>query len=777
MKNNNKKKIAVITLFSALVLGGAGVTAWMVTKSSNNQATPAHISTTDKTKASNVELVETGSFDSENKNSEKNKDKKDDKDKKDEKDKDKDKKDDKDKKSDKDKKDKLTQSSSLHTDNKEGTTSIFDSKIANSKEAGSVSIASVAQVKDIINRSSANRANPTGTNSIKAPTKTSTAQEEEARRLAELEAKRTQKPKEDTTNTVKPVIPTNPLTPITPLVPTIVPPIVTPTPTNPAPAPTPSTPAVPEKPAETEKPSVPSVPETPTVPETPSTPTVPDDKPVETEKPKGDVTVTVTPSVPEKPSAPDTKPVSPAEKPSEEDKKPSATDTDKNKPTETVKDKDGQNVVVTIKTQADLEAYLKKTGRDLTGDKVTFALTEDVKIPKESYKIVGGETFFNFPANPEGHTLDFQGSSFLIGKGSAFYWDVTGNHAKDGDSLKVKNATIYGSISETTSDNGKVGGLITDGGNKYSDGRFSARLVHASNITFEDLTFNNAHASGCHLFDVVGSDHITINKVVAAGYGGKDLSDEEVQKRFNHDPHSVYSEAIQIDSAIPGAIGSLDYYENTILATEANDGVASHDITISNSTFTSYVGLTGQDIADGNTAMPVVRNYGPTIGAHTSGKDPYKNITISNNKFENTIGFKASGDSATTDRLLYPIHIYNASQEKDSVKVSGNTFNDKVKEQGNSGVEVNGVTAWTRSSSKTDTPKEEKPTTPAETPKLTNPAESKPISKEETKPSTPTTAPKADAKPVTTAPKTETSPTAAPKTDGTSNGAVTPKAK
>ena len=91
MKSNNKKKIAVITLFSALVLGGAGVTAWMVTKSSNNQATPAHISTTDKTKASNVELVETESFDSENKDSEKNKDKKDDKDKKDEKDKDKDK--------------------------------------------------------------------------------------------------------------------------------------------------------------------------------------------------------------------------------------------------------------------------------------------------------------------------------------------------------------------------------------------------------------------------------------------------------------------------------------------------------------------------------------------------------------------------------------------------------------------------------------------------------------------------------------------------------------
>jgi hypothetical protein len=87
-----------------------------------------------------------------------------------------------------------------------------------------------------------------------------------------------------------------------------------------------------------------------------------------------------------------------------------------------------------------------------------------------------------------------------------------------------------------------------------------------------------------------------------------------------------------------------------------------------------------------------------------------------------------------------------------TVKVSGNTFNDKVKEQGNSGVNVNGVTTWTRSSSKTDTPKEEKPTTPAETPKLTNPAESKPkhyqyihrkpISKDEIKPSTPTTAPK-----------------------------------
>ena len=719
-KSKNKKKIAVITLFSALVLGGVSATAYLMTKPSSNGDRPQHLTTTDSSNGSEVEFVESsddGSTTSKDKEKSKEKDKE---------------KTSSSSSSDDKKENASSSSQSNHSNRREGATPIDSSRVANTREEGANSIAPITQVRDIINRAaSSNRTSTTGSNSITAPEKTSKEQEDEARRLAEIEARR--KPKTDNTNTIptSPAIPTVPTLPITPVIPIV--PSVTPVIPIPTPAPVTPAPVEEEKPAETK----PAEPETPSKPveERPSeikpseieTPTKPaEEKPSETKPAE---------TKPED-KKPEEKPADkPADKPAEtkpEDKKPTETKPAEEKPTDT--NKEEQNVTATIRTQEDLNSYLKKTGRDLTGDTVNFLLSEDVKFPKETYKFLG-KTTFNFPANPEGHTLDFNGSSFLVGTKSILRFDATGKHGKDdSDYLTIKNFIVYGSIEEETDKDGKV---IIKSLNKdifEGDGRFSACIAKASNMKFENATFNNAHGAGSHLFDVAGSDHIVFDKITAAGYGGKDLSEEEVERRFNKDPHVVYSEAIQIDSFLPGAYGHVYNLRNSILSGLEVDNKPSSDITITNSTFTSYVGFTGQDIADGNTAKPIVRNFGATIGSHTEGSDKYKNITITNNKFENTIGFGSqNGEKDWASRLAYPIHLKGIPEDLSTIKVEDNTFNDKVFARTGIGKFVHGIYSVSKELISPTKPEENKPaeTKPAEEkPAETKPVESKPADPE-----------------------------------------------
>ena len=720
--SKNKKKIAVITLFSALVLGGVSATAYLMTKPSSGGDRPQHLTATDSSKGSDVEFVE--SSDDNNATS-------------------KDKEKTSSSSSSEDKKETASSSSSQanNSNRREGATPIDSSRVANTREEGANSIAPITQVRDIINRAaSSNRSISTGSNSITAPEKKSKEQEDEARRLAEIEARR--KPKTDNTNTIPtspaiPTVPTLPITPVIPIVPSIPPVIPVPTP-----APVTPEPVEEEKPAETK----PVEPETPTKPveERPSeikpseieTPTKPvETKPVE-EKPTETKPAETKPAeVKPEDKKPEEKPV---DKPSEtkpEDKKPIETKPVDEKPTDTAKEE--QNVTATIRTQEDLNSYLKKTGRDLTGDTVNFLLSEDVKFPKETYKILG-KTTFNFPANPEGHTLDFDGSSFLVGTKSIFRFDATGKHGKDdSDYLTIKNFVVYGSIEEDTD---KDGNIIIKSLNKdifEGDGRFSARIAKASNMKFENATFNNAHGAGSHLFDVAGSDHIVFEKITAAGFGGKDLSEEEVERRFNKDPHSVYSEAIQIDSFLPTAYGHISNLKNSILSNLEVDNKPSSDITITGSTFTSYVGFTGQDIADGNTAKPIVRNFGATVGSHTEGSDKYKNITITNNKFENTIGFASqNGDKDWTSRLAYPIHLKGVPEDLSTIKVEDNTFNDKVFARTSIGKFVHGIYSVSKELISPAKPEEKKPTE-------TKPAEEKPAETKPEEPKVPTKEPEA----------------------------------
>lgn len=717
--SKNKKKIAVITLFSALVLGGVSATAYLMTKPSSGGDRPQHLTATDSSKGSDVEFVE--SSDDNNATS-------------------KDKEKTSSSSSSEDKKETASSSSSQanNSNRREGATPIDSSRVANTREEGANSIAPITQVRDIINRAaSSNRSISTGSNSITAPEKKSKEQEDEARRLAEIEARR--KPKTDNTNTIPtspaiPTVPTLPITPVIPIVPSIPPVIPVPTPAPVAPEPVEE-----EKPAETK----PVEPETPTKPveERPSeikpseieTPTKPvETKPVEDKPTETKPAETKPAEVKPEDKKPEEKPV---DKPSEtkpEDKKPIETKPVDEKPTDTAKEE--QNVTATIRTQEDLNSYLKKTGRDLTGDTVNFLLSEDVKFPKETYKILG-KTTFNFPANPEGHTLDFDGSSFLVGTKSIFRFDATGKHGKDdSDYLTIKNFVVYGSIEEDTD---KDGNIIIKSLNKdifEGDGRFSARIAKASNMKFENATFNNAHGAGSHLFDVAGSDHIVFEKITAAGFGGKDLSEEEVERRFNKDPHSVYSEAIQIDSFLPTSYGHISNLKNSILSNLEVDNKPSSDITITGSTFTSYVGFTGQDIADGNTAKPIVRNFGATVGSHTEGSDKYKNITITNNKFENTIGFASqNGDKDWASRLAYPIHLKGVPEDLSTIKVEDNTFNDKVFARTSIGKFVHGIYSVSKELISPAKPEEKKPTETKpveEKPAETKPVESKPAEPE-----------------------------------------------
>ena len=729
--SKNKKKIAVITLFSALVLGGVSATAYLMTKPSTNNDRPQHLTATDSSKGSEVEFVESsddGSTTSKDKEKSKEKTSS---------------------SSSSDEKKETASSSSSQANNsnrREGATPIDSSRVANTREEGANSIAPITQVRDIINRAaSSNRSISTGSNSITASEKKSKEQEEEARRLAEIEARR--KPKTDNTNTIPtspaiPTVPTLPIAPVIPIVPSVPPVIPIPTP-----APVVPEPVEEEKPAETK----PAEPETPTKPveERPSeikpsdieNPTKPvETKPVEEKPTETKPTETKPTETKPEDKKPEEKPVDKPAETKPEDKKPIETKPVEEKPTDTAKEE--QNVTATIRTQEDLNSYLKKTGRDLTGDTVNFLLSEDVKFPKETYKILG-KTTFNFPANPEGHTLDFNGSSFLVGTKSIFRFDATGKHGKDdSDYLTIKNFVVYGSIEEETD---KDGNIIIKSLNKdifEGDGRFSARIAKASNMKFENATFNNAHGAGSHLFDVAGSDHIVFEKITAAGFGGKDLSEEEVERRFNKDPHSVYSEAIQIDSFLPTSYGHISNLKNSILSNLEVDNKPSSDITITGSTFTSYVGFTGQDIADGNTAKPIVRNFGATVGSHTEGSDKYKNITITNNKFENTIGFGSqNGDKDWASRLAYPIHLKGIPEDLSTIKVEDNTFNDKVFARTSIGKFVHGIYSVSKELISPAKPEDKKPTEtkPAEE----KPAETKPVESKPADPELPTKEPEA----------------------------------
>lgn len=606
---DNKKKIALVSLFSVLVLGGGGVAAWMVTHPSGTEKAK-ELSVSKKTESSsNVEFIESSDEDSETDSDEKTSSS-DGKEKKDKNDKN-------DKKSDKkDKKD------------KKDTNSISDSRIANKKEDGSNPIAPITQVLDLVSNKKEDNKSTKGANSINK----NNEQDEEVKRLAELEAKRNankvlenqaSKIVDNTITVPSPVTPVE--EPVVPFVPETPKPVETPTPT-PEPAPVVPTPA----------PTIPEVtqptPETPKV-ETPTT-TVPAPTPA--------------PTVPEV--------------------------------------KEEQNVVTEIHTQAELDLYLKRTGKDFAGDVVTFLPSENLTFSKDTYKISEGKAVWNFPANPTGADIDLNGSTFQIQNGTSFEWNTSGNHGKDTDYLEIKNATINGSVTETTEESGEV--KPTYGPHQ---GNFISTNVHSSKVTYSNLTINNAQPSNSHLFNVIGSHNLRFNQLTLAGFGGEELTPANLEKRYKANPNTVRSEAIYFAPTTEG-----QFIKTGIFEKEEFDASRSYSVSVSDVTLSDYSGFTGHDLATGNTTNKVVRNYSASLGSSYQGDvgKSYEYIGFNNITFKNPLTYVDTKKESAIQ--AYPIH-FTSVKETDNISANGVTYLGKnIVDGTNSGIVLDYTVGWTR---------------------------------------------------------------------------------
>lgn len=677
LENNKKKKIIIGSLISAAVLTVGGATFYLVTQGDSDsipQALKLSKSKAEDSKTNNSNSsVNSSSSSTEKENSSY---------------------------TEKEKESSSSASSSnsassTRRDERRDSVPITESRLNNIQEAGSRPIAPISQVRDLVSRSTGqqNTSNEVGSRPIAPIAVNDTIaknQEKESKRLAELEKYRNanraiqnlqSRPQETPKPTEVEESPSysNP-TPASPTVnntttnsevieenniPTVETPAPTPTPTNPV-----------EKVESENKPN----------------------HNVETPKPE-DV---VKPSTPTPTVEGDSESSSPV-KPSPSIEVPDLNIKPTNPIEEAPKVKDGeeQNVAVTITNQEDLDSYLKRTGTDLSGDKVIFDLKESIKLPNANYKIREGETVWSFKGNGKVVTIDLGGSNFLEGIGGDFFWLFNGQYGDESGSTLIKNGNFYGSVKSETEEDGSIKTLskgskkhpsLFNNGESEGEGRFSAMLLKASYLTFKDLQFNNVQAEGTHVYDVAGSHHIAIENNLFAGYGGKELTDIEVEKRFNKDSKSVYAEAIHINAANFGTFGSINR-KGTILEDVELDKIPSIHLTIESNGFTTYKGVDGEGIINGDSSEVVVRNYSSGIGSHNKGITGYHHIAIRGNRFENTSDFK---NNITEDRhLAYPIHLDGVDDlEVSKIFVVGNTFSGEITPKLDSGVLHNNRVAY-----------------------------------------------------------------------------------
>lgn len=341
---------------------------------------------------------------------------------------------------------------------------------------------------------------------------------------------------------------------------------------------------------------------------------------------------------------------------------------------------DKQNIIRTIHTQEELNAYLEETGSDLGGDKITFELSESIVFPKKTFKIQNSETVWSFKGTGKPVTIDFGGSVFLQGVGGDFFWLGTGEHGDASNHTVIKNGTFYGTTTTETSKEGRIldqarspekhGSIF--GGSRHGLGMFMGQFLKASFLSFQNLTFNNVHHEDGHVFDLSGSDHIIFYNNTFAGYGGRTFTDDEIRKRFSMNHHFLYSEAIQIDSAIKGTFGNFNP-KGTILENVPFDGAPSSYLHFEKNSFTTYEGLDAEGLINNDQTRKVVRNYSAGLGSHTRGNGEYKNIIIKDNVFANTINFQNNNHEER--HLMYPIHFEGVSDlMRNKIFISGNVF-------------------------------------------------------------------------------------------------------
>ena len=300
---------------------------------------------------------------------------------------------------------------------------------------------------------------------------------------------------------------------------------------------------------------------------------------------------------------------------------------------------------IIIRTQQDLDNAIKRKGSNLSYGGLTFENTENLVFPAGVYKF-DHPTYWLFPEKSKGN-IDFSKAVFLTTEDGNFQWEWHGDHSTNGKPQEIKGLTAYCT---------PYGSLKADF--THETPKFNAihnLLVHTQNVTFKDWTVNAGLYFGTHTFDIMGSSNITVDNFTSQGLGVKAYTKEELEG-VNKNPyaqHSLYAEAVQIDYAGYGASGMKDWSKTGLWRDDKEDLLPSSHITIKNSTFKGYNGKTGDAIIKG-TNDTINLPYGATVGSHYLRNQPYKNITITNNTFDNTINF---GKNAT-EPAIDPIHMY-----------------------------------------------------------------------------------------------------------------------
>ena len=300
---------------------------------------------------------------------------------------------------------------------------------------------------------------------------------------------------------------------------------------------------------------------------------------------------------------------------------------------------------IIIRTQQDLDNAIKRKGSNLSYGGLTFENTENLVFPAGVYKF-DHPTYWLFPEKSKGN-IDFSKAVFLTTEDGNFQWEWHGDHSTNGKPQEIKGLTAYCT---------PYGSLKADF--THETPKFNAihnLLVHTQNVTFKDWTVNAGLYFGTHTFDIMGSSNITVDNFTSQGLGVKAYTKEELEG-VNKNPyaqHSLYAEAVQIDYAGYGASGMKDWSTTGLWRNDKEDLLPSSNITIKNSTFKGYNGKTGDAIIKG-TNDTINLPYGATVGSHYLRNQPYKNITITNNTFDNTINF---GKNAT-EPAIDPIHMY-----------------------------------------------------------------------------------------------------------------------
>lgn len=356
---------------------------------------------------------------------------------------------------------------------------------------------------------------------------------------------------------------------------------------------------------------------------------------------------------------------------------------------------------VDIKTQGDLDKIITEKGSDLSGINLRFQNTESLVFPAGVYKFVGN-TNWSFPESSKGN-IDFSKAVFALDSNVEFAWTYNGDHATNGKNQEISGVTVYG-----TPDS-----FVIDKNGKKSDSINLMRnsLLNAQHITFKDWTAN-ATAQHGPLFNIEGSQDITIDNLVSQGVG------RESYTKANRESLNNSTKDTDKDFANVIKISNVDKYDNTrtntkqwtgVFVKPKTDKLVSENITITNSTFKGYEGKTGHSIID-NADDKISLPFSGNIKSEKSDL-PYKNIVISNNKLDHTIDF---GDKQKASVDPIALYLGGKTTARDDIKVTGNQITNyegpktglgTIKENGN-------YITWTVSD---ETPK------PAETPKPVEP--------------------------------------------------------